>query len=151
MGRKRGFLALAVGFAEGAEFILVPEIKFNLESICKKLKQGRKRGKTSEIIVMAEGAGDLSLIAEEIRKRTGYEVRLTVLGHTLRGGPPTAQSRILANQFGAYAVGLLLKGAKKNMVGVKGQRIMSVDLDHCWKQRKDLNRHHYRLAGILSS
>lgn len=151
MGRKRGFLALAVGFAEGAEFILVPEIKFDLEAICKKLKQGRKKGKTSEIIVMAEGAGDSSLIVKEIRKRTGYDVRLTILGHALRGGPPTAHSRILANQFGAHAVELLLKGAKKRMVGIRGEKIVSVDLDYSWQQKKDVDEHLYRLAEILSS
>ena len=151
MGRKRGFLALAVGFAEGAEFILVPEIKHDVESICKKLKQGRKKGKTSEIIVTAEGVGDSSIIAEEIRKRTGYDVRLTILGHALRGGPPTAHSRILANQFGALAVELLLKGAKNKMVGIRGQKMTWVDLDYSWKQEKHLNQHLYRLAEILSS
>ena len=151
MGRKRGFLALAVGFAEGAEFILVPEVEFNLEAICRKLKEGREKGKTSEIIVMAEGAGDSSLIVDQIGKRTGYDVRLTILGHALRGGPPTAQSRILANQFGAYAVDLLLKGAKKNIVGIKGQRMAWADLDHSLKRKKDLNEHLYRLAEILSS
>ena len=151
MGRKRGFLALAVGFAEGAEFILVPEIKLDVESICKKLKQGRKKGKTSEIIVTAEGVGDSSIIAEEIRKRTGYDVRLTILGHALRGGPPTAHSRILANQFGALAVELLLKGAKNKMVGIRGQKMTWVDLDYSWKQKKHLNQHLYRLAEILSS
>ena len=151
MGRKRGFLALAVGFAEGAEFILVPEIEFNLTSICEKLEQGREKGKTSEIIVKAEGAGESMVIAETIKEKTGYDVRLTILGHTLRGGPPTAQSRILANQFGAYAVGLLLKGAKKSMVGIKGQRFVSVNLDNSWKRRKGLNRRLYQLAEILSS
>jgi 6-phosphofructokinase 1 len=151
MGRKRGFLALAVGFAEGAEFILVPEIKLDVESICKKLKQGRKKGKTSEIIVMAEGVEDSSQIAEEIRKRTGYDIRLTILGHALRGGPPTAHSRNLANQFGALAVELLLKGAKKKMVGIRGQEMTWVDLDYSWKQKKELNQHLYRLAEILSS
>lgn len=151
MGRKRGFLALAVGFAEGAEFILVPEIKFNLESICEKLKQGREKEKTSEIIVKAEGAGDSAKIAEEIKEKTGYDVRLTILGHTLRGGPPTAQSRILANQFGSFAVNLLLKDEKKNMVGLKGQRLVSIDLDDSWKRWKDLNKGLYRLAEILSS
>jgi len=151
MGRKRGFLALAVGFAEGAEFILVSEIKFNLESICEKLKQGREKEKTSEIIVKAEGAGDSAKVAEEIREKTGYDVRLTILGHTLRGGPPTAESRILANQFGSFAVSLLLKGAKKNMVGLRGQRLVAVDLDDSWKRRKDLNKSLYRLAEILSS
>jgi 6-phosphofructokinase 1 len=151
MGRKRGFLALAVGFAEGAEIILVPEIEFNLESVCKKLLQGREKGKTSEIIVKAEGAGDSVKVAEEIKEKTGYEVRLTILGHTMRGGPPTAQSRILANQFGSHSVDLLLKGAKKNMVGIRGQRLTSVDLDDSWKRRKDLNKRLYRLAEILSS
>ncbi len=139
MGRKRGFLALAVGFAEGAEFILIPEIKFDIEAICKKLKQGRKKGKTSEIIVMAEGAGDSSQIVKEIKERTRYDVRLTVLGHALRGGPPTAQSRVLANQFGAYAVELLLRGTKKRMVGIKGGKIISVDLEYSWQKTKEID------------
>jgi len=151
MGRKSGFLALAVGFAEGAEFILVPELKFDIETICKKLKEGRKKGKTSEIIVMAEGAGDSPLIINEIKRRTGYDVRLTILGHTLRGGAPTAQSRILANQFGVHAVELLLKGEKKRMVGVKGGKIVSVDLDYSWQQKKNINGQLYRLAEMLSS
>ena len=92
---------------------------------------------------MAEGAGDSSLIVDQIGKKTGYDVRLTILGHALRGGPPTAQSRILANQFGAYAVDLLLKGAKKNIVGIKGQRMAWADLDHSLKRKKDLNENLY--------
>lgn len=151
MGRKRGFLALEVGLAEGAEFILIPEIKYNIRDICNKIKQGRSRGKTSEIIIIAEGAGNSATVTEQIRRKTRYDARLTVLGHTQRGGPPTARSRILANQFGAYAVELLLKGAKKNMVGIKGQRIVSVDLDYAWKKRKDLDMSLYRLAEILSA
>ncbi len=151
MGRKRGFLALAVGFAAGAEFVLVPEIKSDMVSICNKLMEGRRNGKTSEIIVKAEGAGSLPLIAEEIKKRTEYDVRLSILGHALRGGAPTAQSRTLANRFGACAVDLLLKGTKKNMVGIKGQKIVCIDLDNSWKQKKPLNKQLYRLAEILSS
>jgi len=151
MGRKRGFLALEVGLAEGAEFILIPEVEYNLQDICKKLEQGRSKGKASEIIVMAEGAGNSATLVEQLRRETGYDVRLTVLGHAQRGGPPTARSRILANQFGAYAVELLLKGAKKNMVGIEGRRIVSVDLDYAWKERKDLDMSRYRLAEILSS
>ena len=151
MGRKRGFLALEVGLAEGAEFILIPEIKYDLQDICKKLKQDRSKGKASEIIVMAEGAGNSATLVEQLRRETGYDVRLTVLGHAQRGGPPTARSRILANQFGAYAVELLLKGAKKNMVGTEGRKIVSVDLDYAWKERKDLDMGQYRLAEILSS
>ncbi len=76
---------------------------------------------------------------------------MTILGHALRGGPPTAQSRILANQFGALAVELLLKGAKKKMVGTREQKMIWVDLDYSWKQKKAFNRQLYRLAEILSS
>lgn len=88
MGRKRGFLALEVGLAEGAEFILIPEIEYNLQEICRKLKQGRRKGKTSETIVMAEGAGNSAAIVEQIKSETGYDVRLTTLGHAQRGGSP---------------------------------------------------------------
>ena len=150
MGRKRGFLALEVGFAEGAEFILIPEIEYNLQDICRKLKQGRSQGKTSEIIVMAEGAGNSATIVEQIKSETGYDARLTILGHMQRGGPPTARSRILGNQFGAKAVELLLEGAQKNMVGIQGGRIVSVDLDYAWKERKELDIGLYRLAEVLS-
>jgi 6-phosphofructokinase 1 len=76
---------------------------------------------------------------------------LTVLGHALRGGPPTAQSRILANQFGALAVRFLLEGAEKSMVGIRGQKIVLADLDDSWKRKKDLDMQVYRLAEILSS
>jgi len=151
MGRKRGFIALAVGLAEGAEFILVPEIKHDLEEICRKLERGRRNGKTSEIIVMAEGAGNSVTIVEHINRETGYDARLTVLGHMQRGGPPTAQSRILANQLGAHAVELILRGAQKNMVGIQGGKVASVDLDYACKERKELDTSLYRLAEILSS
>ncbi len=140
-----------MGLAEGAEFILIPEIEYDLQDICEKLEQGRRKGKTSEIIVMAEGAGNSAAIVEQIKKETGYDVRLTTLGHAQRGGPPTAQSRILGNQFGAYAVKLLRKGAKKKMVGIKGREIVSVDLDYAWKERKELDMNLYRLAEILST
>ena len=151
MGGKRGFLALEVGLAEGAEFILIPEIEYNLQEICRKLEQGRRKGKTSEIIVMAEGAGNSAAIVEQIKRETGYDVRLTILGHAQRGGPPTARSRILGNQFGAHAVELLMKGEKKTMVGIEGRRIVSVDLDYAWKERKELDMNLYRLAEILST
>ncbi|MEM2905928.1 MAG: 6-phosphofructokinase [Candidatus Bathyarchaeia archaeon] len=151
MGKRRGFLALEVGLAEGAEFILIPEVEYHLCDICRKLEQARSKEKRSEIIVMAEGAGNSATLVEEIGRETGYDVRLTILGHAQRGGPPTARSRILASQFGAYAVELLLSGAKKNMVGIQGQTLVSVDLDYAWMERKELDMRLYRLAEILSS
>ena len=150
MGRRRGFLALEVGLAAGAEIILVPEIPFDIDEICKKLKQAYEKGKTSEIIVMAEGAGDSNAIANNMARETGLEVRLSVLGHIQRGGAPTAHSRTLACEFGHHAVELLLEGAKKRIVGVKGGEIILADLDHAWKGEKELDLRRYRLAEILS-
>ncbi|RLI04962.1 6-phosphofructokinase [Candidatus Bathyarchaeota archaeon] len=150
MGRKRGFLALEVGLAGGAEIILLPEVKFDMEKVCEKVRSAREAGKTSEIIVMAEGAGDSREVAKRIAEETGYQVRLTVLGYIQRGGIPTAKSRILASQFGYHAVELLLSGEKKRMVGIQNGKIHSVDLDYSWKVRKELDLEKYQLAEILS-
>ncbi|OYT49204.1 6-phosphofructokinase [Candidatus Bathyarchaeota archaeon ex4484_231] len=150
MGRKRGFLALEVGFAGGAEVILVPEIKFDADKICERLIRAREEGKTSEIIVMAEGVGNSRQVADWIAKRTGYEVRLTVLGYIQRGGVPTARSRALASEFGHHAVELLLSGEKKRMVGIRKGEITSIDLDRSWKEEKKLDLKRHKLAEILS-
>ncbi len=150
MGRYRGFLALEVGLAGGAEIILIPEIKLDLNKICERIKRDREEGKISEIIVMAEGAGDSRLVTEHIAKETGYNVRLAVLGHIQRGGAPTARSRILACEFGHKAVELLLTGERKRMVGIRGNEITSVDLDHSWMVEKKIDLNRYRLAEILS-
>jgi 6-phosphofructokinase 1 len=150
MGRKRGFLALEVGITGGVEEILIPEVEFNLENICERLKNARIEGKTSEIIVIAEGAGNSQKIVEYIAKNTGYDLRLTVLGHIQRGGSPTAKSRVLACQFGHYAVKLLMKGVEKKMIGKKDGRIVSIDLDYAWKEKKKIDLKLYKLARILS-
>jgi len=150
MGRKRGFLALEVGLAGGAEIILLPEVKFDMDKLCENVKSAREAGKTSEIIVMAEGAGDSREVVRRIAEETGCQVRLTVLGYIQRGGIPTAKSRILASQFGYYAVELLLNGEKHRMVGIQNGKIHSVDLEYSWKVRKELDLEKYRLAEILS-
>jgi len=150
MGRTRGFLALEVGLAGGAEIILVPEIKVNLDNICERLQSDRKEGKRSEIIVMAEGAGDSNEIVNYIIQKTEYLVRLTTLGYIQRGGTPTAESRILASEFGYHAVNLLLEGEKKRMVAVQKGRITSVDLDDSVRKTKKLDLKRLRLAEIIS-
>ena len=150
MGRRRGFLALEVGLAGGAEIILIPEVKFSMEEVCEKVRSAHKAGKTSEIIVMAEGAGDSREVVKRIAEETGYQVRLTVLGYIQRGGNPTAKSRILASQFGYHAVELLLSGEKKRMVGIQNGKIRSVDLDYSWRVWKKIDLEKYRIAGILS-
>jgi 6-phosphofructokinase 1 len=128
MGRERGFLALEVTLAGEAEVVLVPEIKFDLDKICDRPKDARRQGKTSEIIVMAEGAGSSSSVVEYMAEKTHLQVRLTVLGYIQRGGVPTAFSRVLASEFGYHAVQLLLNGEKKRMVAVNRGKITSADL-----------------------
>ncbi|WP_456330885.1 ATP-dependent 6-phosphofructokinase, partial [Fervidibacter sacchari] len=101
MGRHRGFLALYAGLAGGCEEILVPEKPTDIDAICERLMEGRRRGKTSSIVVVAEGdeAGGAFAIAEQVKQRTGLDVRVTVLGHIQRGGTPTPRDRILASRL----------------------------------------------------
>lgn len=150
MGRSRGFLALEVGIAGGAEIILVPEIRFSLDSICERLQSDRREGKRSEIIVMAEGAGNSNEMVNYIIQQTEYVVRLTTLGYIQRGGTPTAQSRILASEFGCKAVDLLLEGESKRMVAIQKGRITSVDLDDASRKTKKLDLKRLKLAEVIS-
>ncbi len=150
MGRTRGFLALEVGIAGGAEIILVPEIKVNLDKICERLQTDRREGKRSEIIVMAEGAGNSNEMVNCIIQQTEYVVRLTTLGYIQRGGSPTAQSRILASEFGCQAINLLLEGENKRMVAIQKGRITSVDLDDASRKTKKLDLKRLKLAEIIS-
>jgi len=150
MGRRRGFLALEVGLAGGAEVILIPEIKVDLDKLCERIRRDRKEGKVSEIIVMAEGAGDSRQITNYVAEKTGAEVRLAILGHIQRGGTPTAISRTLAAEFGYKAVELLITGETKRMVGVRGNEITSVDLDYSWMVEKEIDLKRCKLAEIVS-
>jgi 6-phosphofructokinase 1 len=150
MGRERGFIALAVGLACGAEIILVPEIKYNLSKISQELEQGRKTGKKSSIIVMAEGAGAAYAIAHQIRDVTGYEVRISVVGYIQRGGSPTARSVNLANLFGHQAVKTLMKAKSARMVGWEKGEVVVRPLDYVTRNKKEIDRNLYRLAHILA-
>ncbi|MGZ4163233.1 MAG: 6-phosphofructokinase, partial [Tumebacillaceae bacterium] len=107
MGRNAGDIALVAGVAGGAETVLIPEEKYDITQIVDKLKRGASRGKKHSIILVAEGAGKGFSIGEVIRELTGWEVRVTVLGHIQRGGSPSAFDRILASKMGAHAVELL--------------------------------------------
>ena len=127
-----------------------PESKFILKDIIAKLENGRKRGKASSIIVMAEGAGDSSKLAQEISKNTGLEVRVSVLGHMQRGGTPSAFSRSLACLFGAEAVELLKKGLFNRMVGIANSKIVSFDIDKVLRSEKKIDQKKYALSQRLS-
>jgi 6-phosphofructokinase 1 len=150
MGRDRGFIALEVGVGAGAEIVLIPEIQYDVRTVCETLKEGHRKGKRSGIIVMAEGAGNCMDVTEAIGKHTGSEARLTRLGYIQRGGAPTAYSRILACKMGIASVQFLLDGKKKEMTGIQGGRIVPVDLKYASTTWKPIDEHLYKLALMLS-
>lgn len=150
MGRNSGFIALEVGVAAGAEVILIPEIKCDVEMISRRLVDNHRRGKKSAIIVMAEGAGDCTSIAKALAENTAFDVRLTRLGHVQRGGHPTAYSRVLACKMGAASIRFLLEGRKRDMTGIQGAHIVPVDLEYASKTPKEIDAGLYELALTLA-
>ena len=150
MGHKSGQIALIAGLAGGAESILIPEVPYNINDLIFKLDRGISRGKLHSIIVVAEGAGSGLEIGEQIRRRTGYEIRVTILGHVQRGGTPTVVDRLLASRLGARAVDLILEGETKKMVGVRSRNLVALDLEEVLQQKRELDLELYELAGILS-
>lgn len=150
MGRTRGFIALAVGLAVGAEIILVPEIKFNVNKIYDTLEENRKKGKKSSLIVAAEGIGDTHKLTKEISEQTGYEARLSVIGYVQRGGNPTARSRFLASVFGSKAVEALSNGERNKIVGLQDGKIVTVPLEESCKTIKPLDEKILQLAKELA-
>ena len=150
MGRKRGFLALEVGFTVGAESILVPEIEVDMEKICERIIENIKKGKRSNIIVAAEGVNITRKLARIIEKKTKCEVRITVLGHVQRGGHPTARSRMLACLFGEKAVNMLLEGERNKITAIQNGKITTADLKESFTKEKPLNLKSLKLAEELS-
>lgn len=150
MGRQHGFIALAAGLAGGAESILIPERPFNYDEICERLLRGYRRGKLHSVIVVAEGAADGMEVGRKIKERTGFDTKVTILGHLQRGGTPTAADRILASRLGARAVDLLMAGETKKMVGIKAGEIVALDFEDALAQPRSIDLDMYNLAGILS-
>jgi 6-phosphofructokinase 1 len=129
MGRHSGMIALHTGMGGGAESIIVPEVKVTVKSIVEAIERGVRRGKTSSIIVVAEGCqfGGVTPLAKALEK-AGYSAKLAILGHTQRGGSPSAHDRLLASTLGAVAVQALLSGVQQGMVGVIGGRVQVTSL-----------------------
>jgi 6-phosphofructokinase 1 len=151
MGRQNGFIALDVGLVSGAEAIIIPEIAFNLDAIAQKLKYGQQRGKSSFIVVVAEGAAGAEEVADHLKKRTGMEVRVSVLGHMQRGGSPTALSREVACKLGARAVQLLIEGKSSLMVGMLSDKIVETPIEEVIHRKKKIDLAAYKLANMLAT
>jgi 6-phosphofructokinase 1 len=150
MGRKRGFLALEVGISVGAEVILVPEQECKMEQIIEVLKENKRKGKRAGIIVAAEGIGDTSVLAKDLQKQTGSEVRLTILGYAQRGGSPTARSRLLASLFAERAIELLCQHQGNMVIGLQNGAISSIELKKSCESQKPLNLRLLKLAEMLA-
>lgn len=161
MGRESGYLALWAGLAGGAESILIPEISVNLESVYERIIRGQSLGKSHSIVVVAEGLeGDPNADGTEsvgmrigrlIRERTGFEVRVIILGHLQRGGNPTAFDRILASRLGHKAALLAIQGVGGKMVGIRHDRIEVCDIREALEGKKRIDDDFYTLAQTLSS
>lgn len=150
MGRRNGSIALASGLAGGAESILIPEVPFDYEDICQRLLRGYRRGKVHSVIVVAEGAASGIEVGQRIREMTGFDTKVTILGHLQRGGSPTATDRILASRLGAKSVELLMAGETRKIVGVKDNQVVGVDIDEALAGSSNIDLLQYDLAGILS-
>ena len=150
MGRNCGNIALQAGLACGAESILVPEIPYDLDAISAKLKRGHQRGKNHSIILVSEGVGSAYKIGEELRARSGFETRITVLGHLQRGGNPSALDAVIAAGMGGKAIEIILAKESNKMTAYNNQAVVSCPLDAAYGERRPFNRELYDLANELS-
>lgn len=152
MGRSSGFIAAQVGLGGGAETILVPEQKISVSEVARTIERGAKRGKSSSIIVMAEGEkpGLSYRVASALGKK-GYSAKVCILGHTQRGGIPTAHDRMIASVMGASAVAFLLAGKSAGMVGIQRNELKLVPFRQIADTRKKLPLDLLNLAQILAT
>ena len=153
MGRNRGFIALDVGIAGGAEDILIPETETKIEELCLDMRRNFKKGKRSYIVIVAEGdeAGGVFQIAQQVWERLRLDYRICVLGHIQRGGSPTARDRILASKLGAAAVDALANGKTGYMMGELKGEIAFTPLNETWEKSKELDSNLLQLMKVLAA
>lgn len=173
MGRHAGWIATIAGIAGGADCILIPEKPFDIKEVCELVNQRHKRGRRFSIIVVAEGAmpvkgtklvtqdesvdafghiklgGVGNIIGKEIEKRTGFETRVTILGHIQRGGTPSAFDRVLATRYGVAAVDLIKNKEFGKMVALRGNKIVSANLEEAVAKLKTVDLELYDIAEIF--
>ena len=152
MGRDSGLIALRTGIAAGAETILIPESKTDINAVFERLEGGRK-DKASKIIMLAENGdtGDAFEVGKQIKERfPQYDTRVSVLGHIQRGGRPTCMDRVLASRVGVAAVEALREGHRNEMVGLIHNDIAFTPFEKATKHNKEINPDFLRIVEILS-
>jgi 6-phosphofructokinase 1 len=154
MGRNCGYIALMAGIAGGAEVIAIPECEIEPHDVVERLRAAYQRGKTHALVVVAEGAKhgahEIAQHVAEHRAEVGFGLRVTTLGHVVRGGAPTAGDRILATRLGAAAVDQLARGAAGVLVGVRGNDIIATPLADIAGKTKGVNQELLELARVLA-
>lgn len=154
MGRDAGHIALNTGVGAGAEEILIPEENMGLDRLLESLNRSEKSGKSSSIVVVAEGdktGKNVFEIAEYVEKNMPhYEVRVSVLGHMQRGGSPSCFDRVLASRMGVEAVESLRAGKSNVMVGLKEDQMILTPLNKAIKGKSEINENLIRVSDILS-
>ncbi len=171
MGREAGWITFEAGIAGGADLILIPEVSMTIDEICNYIKARHKDGKSFSIVAVAEGfslggvevtqsteldafghvklGGIGNYLGAEIEKRTGFETRVTVLGHIQRGGSPTAFDRFLGVQFGVKAVELVVAGDFGKMVSKRGTEITAIPLADAVSKNRLVDEKLYELAKVF--
>jgi len=155
MGRDVGHIALNVGVGAGAEEILIPEENLGLERLVESLRRSKKSGKSSSIVVVAEGdktgknVFELKDYVDE--NMSEYEVRVSVLGHMQRGGSPSCFDRVLASRMGVKAVESLLEGQSNFMVGLLNDKIKLTPLENAIKGQSKINKELIRVSDIMTT
>jgi ATP-dependent phosphofructokinase / diphosphate-dependent phosphofructokinase len=172
MGRHAGWIATYAGMAGGADVILIPEEPFDIAEVCERIEHRHRRGAGFSIVVVAEGAtpaegtmatqtGELdefghvrlggisNQIQEEIERRTGFETRVTILGHVLRGGTPTAFDRVIATRFGIEAIDAVNERDFGKMVALRGNDIVRVPIEDGVKELKTVDPKLYDAASVF--
>jgi 6-phosphofructokinase 1 len=176
MGRSAGWIAAASGISGGADVILVPEVPTPIEDVCDRLRERHRIGRNYSIIVVAEGypltrrsgaqespviqdvdpygyarlGGIGEVVADEITRNTGFETRVTVLGHVQRGGTPTARDRFLATRLGLHAAELADDGVWGRMAAVRGDEIVDVPLEEATAARRTVPPEWIAASAVLA-
>ena len=151
MGRESGYLAVMSAMASGAEFAIVPEVPYDIKSIAGKLRKRYEEKRSNSIIIVAEGATSGFQIEKELRDEIGFETRVTVLGHVQRGGSPSVFDRLIASQFGYFAVDFLKKGGSGKMVGLIKDEIVFTPFAEAISKVKPIKKELITIMELLGT
>jgi 6-phosphofructokinase 1 len=154
MGRDAGYIALHSGIATGAEHILIPERKTDIDSVVESLMEKEKRKKLVNLIVVAEGDefGGAEEVAKHVKKKLpNVDTRVCILGHIQRGGSPTCLDRLIASRMGYHAVESLLTNRHNVMVGIQNNKMHYTQLEYAVKAKQKINEEWMKIVKILAS